>query len=51
MHRIDAQLKLLDSEYEMCDMEEDRVAKYQISAREEVLKPDLFTSGQVCRPA
>jgi acetyl-CoA carboxylase/biotin carboxylase 1 len=40
MHRIDAQLKLLDSEYEMCDMEEDKVAiKDQISAREEVLKP------------
>jgi acetyl-CoA carboxylase/biotin carboxylase 1 len=40
MHRIDAQLKLLDTEFEMCELEEDKAAiKDQISAREEQLKP------------
>jgi acetyl-CoA carboxylase/biotin carboxylase 1 len=40
MHRIDSQLKLMDSELEMCELEEDKTAiKDQISAREEQLKP------------
>jgi acetyl-CoA carboxylase / biotin carboxylase 1 len=39
MHRIDPQLKLLDSELEMCELEEDKVSiKEQIKAREEKLK-------------
>eukprot|EP00522_Entomoneis_paludosa_P016513 CAMPEP_0172450434 /NCGR_PEP_ID=MMETSP1065-20121228/8763_1 /TAXON_ID=265537 /ORGANISM="Amphiprora paludosa, Strain CCMP125" /LENGTH=2096 /DNA_ID=CAMNT_0013202215 /DNA_START=2922 /DNA_END=9212 /DNA_ORIENTATION=- len=40
MHRIDAQLKLLDSELEMCELEEDKAAiQEQIKAREDFLKP------------
>lgn len=40
MHRIDPQLKLLDAELEMCELEEDKIAiKEQIAAREEQLKP------------
>jgi len=40
MHRIDPQLKLLDSELEMCELEEDKNAiKEQIAAREDQLKP------------
>jgi len=40
MHRLDPQLKLLDSELEMCELEEDKTAiKEQIAAREEALKP------------
>mmetsp|Transcript_4093 Transcript_4093/g.8425 ORF Transcript_4093/g.8425 Transcript_4093/m.8425 type:complete len:1074 (-) Transcript_4093:56-3277(-) len=40
MHRIDSQLKLLDSELEMCELEEDKAAiQTQIDAREELLKP------------
>ena len=40
MHRLDAQLKALDSELEMCELEEDKAAiKDQIAAREEALKP------------
>ena len=40
MHRIDPQLKLLDSELDMCEDEEDKAAiQEQIKAREEKLKP------------
>ena len=40
MHRLDPQLKLLDAELEMCELEEDKAAiKEQIKAREDVLKP------------
>merc|ERR1712084_207612 len=40
MHRNDPQLKLLDAELEMCELEEDQAAiKEQIAARQEVLKP------------
>jgi acetyl-CoA carboxylase/biotin carboxylase 1 len=40
MHRLDSQLKLLDSELEMCEDEDDKeTVKKQISAREEQLKP------------
>lgn len=40
MHRIDPQLKLLDSELEMCELEEDKIAiQAQIAAREDSLKP------------
>jgi acetyl-CoA carboxylase/biotin carboxylase 1 len=40
MHRQDPQLKLLDAELEMCEMEDDKAAiKEQIIAREEQLKP------------
>merc|ERR1719261_2239121 len=40
MHRNDPQLKLLDAELEMCELEEDQAAiKEQIAARREVLKP------------
>jgi len=40
MHRIDPQLKLLDTELEMCELEEDKAAiKEQISQREDMLKP------------
>ena len=40
MHRLDAQLKLLDAELEMAELEEDKAAiQSQITAREEVLKP------------
>lgn len=39
MHKNDAQLKLLDAELEMCELEEDKVAvKAQIVAREDELK-------------
>ena len=40
MHRLDPQLKLLDTELEMCELEEDRAAiRQQIAAREDALKP------------
>jgi acetyl-CoA carboxylase/biotin carboxylase 1 len=40
MHRIDPQLKLLDAELEMCEMEDDKASiREQIAAREEQLKP------------
>jgi acetyl-CoA carboxylase/biotin carboxylase 1 len=40
MHRTDSQLKLLDSELEMCEMEEDKAAiSGNIATREEQLKP------------
>merc|ERR1719251_496880 len=40
MHRLDPQLKLLDSELEMTELEEDQNdIKAQIAAREDVLKP------------
>lgn len=40
MHRLDPQLKLLDAELEMCELEEDKTAiKAQIAAREDTLKP------------
>jgi len=40
MHRLDQQLKLLDSELEMTELEEDQNdIKAQIKAREETLKP------------
>jgi acetyl-CoA carboxylase/biotin carboxylase 1 len=40
MHRLDPQLKLLDSELEMCELEEDRAAiREQIAKREDILKP------------
>ena len=40
MHRIDPQLKLLDQELEMCELEEDKAAiQSQIADREDFLKP------------
>jgi len=40
MHRLDKQLKLLDQELDMCELEEDKAAiQAQIAAREDFLKP------------
>lgn len=40
MHRLDPQLKMLDAELEVCELEEDRaVIREQITARENELKP------------
>lgn len=40
MHKNDAQLRALDAELDMCELEEDKIEiKKQISAREEQLKP------------
>merc|ERR1712228_175970 len=39
-HRLDAELKLLDSELAMCELEEDKAAiQAQIASREDFLKP------------